>query len=262
MLPMFRQTMGAPEGDEALWLAAKFNYVPPDLDRDRFTAALDALEAADAWGGIRRTIEEAVHVIAAEGRSPLVARVECTLMLGNPEDEVFMTQLQGYTGAGGQPGAVEIVIWPTDYNLPRLPALVAHEFHHNVRFSYAPWRPDTSVAEYIVAEGLAESFAAALCGEELLGPWVSGLTAEEMEHARHVIGDALDVTGFDKIRGYIFGDDGADQWRYEPVGLPYLAGYATSYQVVQAFLRRSGRSIVEATFTPAEEIVAASGYFG
>ena len=33
------------------------------------------------------------------------------------------------------------------------------------------------------------------------------------------------------------------------------------YQVVQAYLNRTGKTIIEATFTPFEEIIEQSGFF-
>ncbi|MCB0032906.1 MAG: hypothetical protein KDE51_02710, partial [Anaerolineales bacterium] len=47
----------------------------------------------------------------------------------------------------------------------------------------------------------------------------------------------------------------------EPLGMPDYGGYAVGYRVVQAYLRRTGKTIQEATFVPAAEIVAESGYF-
>ncbi len=64
------------------------------------------------------------------------------------------------------------------------------------------------------------------------------------------------------IRGYIFGDALAERGGFRPVGgMPTFGGYAVGYQVVRAFLKRSGLSIEEATFLPATEIVSASGFF-
>ena len=40
-----------------------------------------------------------------------------------------------------------------------------------------------------------------------------------------------------------------------------FAGYALGYRAVQAYLARTGRSAAEATFLPAAEILAESGYF-
>ena len=44
-------------------------------------------------------------------------------------------------------------------------------------------------------------------------------------------------------------------------GVPAFAGYALGYRVVQAYLKRTGKNVVEATFVPAQEIVAQSGFF-
>jgi uncharacterized protein YjaZ len=43
--------------------------------------------------------------------------------------------------------------------------------------------------------------------------------------------------------------------------MPTYGGYAIGYRVVQAYLKRTGSSVKEATFVPAAEIVAESGYF-
>ena len=41
---------------------------------------------------------------------------------------------RGYCGFGGIPGFIQVSIFPNSYNIPRLPAVIAHEFHHNIRF--------------------------------------------------------------------------------------------------------------------------------
>lgn len=43
--------------------------------------------------------------------------------------------------------------------------------------------------------------------------------------------------------------------------MPNYGGYAVGYHVVQAFLKRTGCTVEEATFIPAERIVKESGYF-
>ncbi len=45
------------------------------------------------------------------------------------------------------------------------------------------------------------------------------------------------------------------------IGMPTYGGYAIGYRVVQAYLKRTGRSIEAATFTSAQEIIAELGYF-
>ena len=37
--------------------------------------------------------------------------------------------------------------------------------------------------------------------------------------------------------------------------MPYAAGYAYGYHLIQAYLKKTGKSIIEATVTPTEEIL-------
>jgi len=68
------------------------------------------------------------------------------------------------------------------------------------------------------------------------------------------------VTGFDVIRGYIFGDWAAAAAGYQKQGLPDFAGYTVGYRLVRAYLRRSGRTAAAATYLPWRELVEGSGY--
>ena len=45
------------------------------------------------------------------------------------------------------------------------------------------------------------------------------------------------------------------------MGLPYAAGYAYGYHLIQSYLASSGKDIVAATFTPTAEILAATREF-
>jgi uncharacterized protein YjaZ len=121
---------------------------------------------------------------------------------------------------------------------------------------------NTTVADYIVIEGTAESFAAALFGEDAVGYFITEFDAAEFETARRMIGAGLQATGFNLIRSYIFGDALAERSGYQPLGgMPTYGGYAIGYHVVQAFMQRSGKTIEETTFLPASEIVAESRFF-
>jgi uncharacterized protein YjaZ len=152
-------------------------------------------------------------------------------------------------------------VWPTAYNLPRLPALAVHELHHKVRLAFEPWNDGTTVGQYLVLEGLAEAFAAERFGEELLGPWSKALSEEELEESQPVMREALEISGFDEIRGYIFGDSAASQFGYEPRGLPDFVGYSMGYRVAREYLQRTGSPAVEASYVPWREIVEGSRYF-
>jgi uncharacterized protein YjaZ len=63
-----------------------------------------------------------------------------------------------------------------------------------------------------------------------------------------------------KTRSYLYGDRVA-QFGGEKIGMPDNAGFAIGYYAVKSYLKNTGKSIAEATFTPAEEIVRDSKYF-
>lgn len=168
----------------------------------------------------------------------------------------------GYSGFGGIPGYIQISIDPNSYNIPRIPAVIAHEFHHNIRFSYVDWdHGNVTVGDYLVIEGLAESFAKELYGVECLGPWVTSFDEEDLQYSTEVIEKALDVKGFAEVSSYMFGDTIAISQGYQPVGLLEFAGYAVGYKVVQSFMEKNNVGIAEATLLSSDEIISECGIF-
>ncbi len=246
--------------DDELGVARAWAWPLPG-DLDTIPDALIKLEAANAW----QVGEDALHTAAARfsGYDMPLDSVEGWLMLGVPERSNPIGR--GYTGAIDytQPRLMCQYSDPTADNLRALPGAVVHEFHHLIRLRLFPWdMQHTTVADYIIHEGMAESFATALFGEEVLGFYVTEISESDLQTAKALIHDGLDRSGFDVIRGYIFGDTLAGRLNFEPVGMPNYGGYAVGYHVVQAFLRRTGASIEEATFLPPMQIVQESGYFG
>jgi uncharacterized protein YjaZ len=130
-------------------------------DLSEHAQTLSRLEQFDAWKQADAALHLAARTFEATGRSCAEEQIMGLLLLGNPHDRIFMELNRGYAGAQ-VPGYVVLPIWPNDYNLPRLPAALVHEFNHRVRLSYEPWTLATTVGQYIVMEGLAESFAAEL----------------------------------------------------------------------------------------------------
>jgi len=187
--------------------------------------------------------------------------VTCALVLTNAKRSNTIDG--GYAGFGGNPGYVMVSFsQANDYTLPRVEGASVHELNHNVRFKVVPFLPmQVTVADYIVAEGLAESFAAELFGEEIVGYFVTDFNEEELAAARRIIGDALDVSGFDAVRGYIFGDAVAESRGLPRASVPNFAGYAIGYRVVRQYLKRTGKSVAETTFLPSREIIEESGFF-
>jgi uncharacterized protein YjaZ len=220
---------------------------------------LDKLKNADAWNKAHDAIETSVQRFQ-QADVTMPEKLVVGIFLGNP---AFLANSEGYTGFGGIPGYIQIIIAPNEYNLPRLKAAIAHEFHHNVLFKNAKWNfmNDVSVAKYLAVEGLAESFAASLYGEEYIGPWITGVNGQDLEKSREIIGKSLNIKGFNEVRKYIFGDHMTNFDGYEPTGIPAFAGYAAGYHAVQAFLKKTGITVEKATLIDGETIIEESGYF-
>ncbi len=245
-------------GDDIVQTAAQWGM----LDAEGLpgaVAALDALETADAWVRAESAmVQAAAQFPNASFDSVTVGILLADINRNDPNN-------RGYTGFGAFAGEVMAVYsQPNDYNLSRLEGLVAHEFHHNVRFTVHPFdMMNTSVGDYIVHEGLAESFATEQFGAEHVGFFVEDQTEDTLATARALIADHLTDSGFNVVRPYIFGDWAVEMMPgTEPVGMPNFGGYAIGYHVVQAYLQRTGCTVAEATQVGGEEIIRESGYFG
>ena len=158
---------GADTGDSALNAARKFAYYSPEHDLAAGLAALDRLEAAGTWAACVAAVEQGWAALDPEGHGVALSELYFTFVLGDPK--VMQPEAGNFTGFGAMPGTVLVMAWPTPENLPMLPGAVAHELNHNIRFSFEPFPRDMNVAlgQYLVAEGLAESFAAELFGREV-----------------------------------------------------------------------------------------------
>lgn len=261
MMQMVTGRMGNETADDFSGARAWHWLLPQDLAT--VPQSLQQLEEADAWNVASEALESASRRFEPFADQIPMGSVEGWLVLANPKTSDPV--MRGYTGAIDfmQPRLVGQFDTPNDYNIPRIPGLVVHEMHHLIRLRLFPWdMANTSVADYIIHEGLAEAFAASLFGEDCVGYYVTDITDDELETARRLIGDGLDKTGFGVIRSYIFGDHWAGQFGIgDKIGMPNYGGYATGYRVVKAFMERTGTTIEDTTFLSAQEIVAQSGYF-
>lgn len=220
---------------------------------------LNQLIAVNAWGEAQETIESAMKYIDKYGIE-IPEEITLGIFLGDP---VRLAQSEGYTGIGSIPGYIQIMIAPNKQNLSKLSACIAHEFHHNVLFYNVKWNfMNVTLSQYLAVEGMAESFASTLYGENYIGPWVTGVVGTDLEKTRKIIGKNLDVAGFMEVRRYIFGDHPMIP-NSEALGIPYCGGYAVGYHAIQAYLRKTGKTITEVTkdFIDGEDIIKQSGYF-
>ncbi len=248
-------------GGDGLAAFAQWRMSPEQFtNRERMTRILDKLAAADAWEKAANAVEDGHAAFAPYEDRIALATIQFGLFVA---DMGGLPNQRGYTGFGGVPGYIMTVYdEPDEYNLARIQGATVHEMHHNVRFTLFPFNMmTTSVGEYMIAEGLAESFAAELYGEDVVGYYVTDFDDSRLDETKRVIGGALNVTGFNEIRGYIFGDNVSAGSGAVKAGVPDFAGYAIGYRVVQAYLKRTGKTVAETTFLSASQIIAESGYF-
>lgn len=245
----------------AMWGMSPEQYAGEKGDQMR--GRIDAMTKADAWTRAARALDEGYAAFEAyTDRIPL-DNITFGLMTAELPN---LPGIHGYTGFGGIPGWIMTVYGtPDEYNLARVEACTVHELHHNLGGAagavFGKDMNTVTVGEYMIGEGLAESFAAELCGEDKIGPWGSEFDDSRLDETKRIFRDGLNRAGFNIVRGYIFGGEIAEQFNFEAVNVPPYAGYALGYRVVQAYLKRTGKKVVETTFVPAAEIIEESNFF-
>jgi uncharacterized protein YjaZ len=247
----------------AQWGMSPEQYAPEH--REKMGAILDQLGKGDVWNRAAKSLEVGKAAFAAfaayADRIP-TKEVIFGLSLANMDN---IPGQRGYSGFGAIPGWIMTVYGqPDEYNMARVEAATVHELHHNILAAASPKVMNMMVAtlaDYMIAEGLAESFSKELYGEDKIGPWVTEFDETNLDQTIGLFRNNLEITGFDKLRSFIFGDEMSSYQGLEKVGVPAFAGYALGYRVVQAYLARTGQSVVEATFVPAKQIVAESQFF-
>jgi len=242
-------------GYDVVMACEMMGILPPRLIDDSWKDKVELLKSDELWSLCHSSIEKSLKYFTDNGIALYVEDYLYTVLLANP-DSIYMKLSDGYSGEGGIPGFIFATIIPNEYTMNRLPATLAHECNHNIRFQYIKWKNDITLAEMMIAEGLAENFAVLQNGIENLGPWVSKISIEELDnYIKPIIKDGLNIQGLENITAYLYGDDIAKQQGYFPVGLPFCAGYACGYYMVKYYLEKTGDDITSATIKPAEEIL-------
>lgn len=227
---------------------------PTKVDESQKKSILQ-LSSNEFWDKCQKAIEKSLACFTECGIVLPIKDYMFTILLANPESPYTILN-EGYCGDGGIPGYILVWLTPSDYTMARLPAALAHEANHNIRFQFEKWHNNITLAEMMVNEGLAENFATYLYGEENAGPWVSKTDIDTLnDNIKPIVRQGLGAQGLDNITAYLYGDKMAKMQNYFPVGLPYCAGYACGYHMIKYYLNKTGRNIIDATLTPASEIL-------
>lgn len=244
-----------PGGYDIIMANNRLGLMPPSEIDTNYKDSIEALYDEDIWDSCTKTIETALNRFEDQGVELKVKEYLYSILLANPKN-AYTIMNEGYCGDGGIPGYIMGWLIPSGDTIKRLPAALAHETNHNVRYQYIKWTNDVNLAEMIVSEGLAENYATTIFGEEVLGPWVTKTDMELMPLIKEIIRDGLNVTGFAEITAYLYGDEMAELQCFPKVGLPYCAGYATGYYLIKYYLEKTHVPIEKATILSADEILA------
>lgn len=248
-------------GYDVIMASEMLGFLAPSKVDESQNEQIKQLSSNDFWNQCQNAIHQSLTYFMDRGVALPVKEYLFTILLANPKSPYIILN-EGYCGDGGIPGYIFAWLTPSAQTMAKLPAALAHETNHNIRFQFEKWHNDITLAEMMISEGLAENFAACLYGEEQVGPWVSRTDLNTLnDWIKPIIRDGLHVQGLDQLTAYLYGDEMAKMQNYFPVGLPYCAGYACGYHLVQHYLEKTGKNIVEATLTPADDILKATADF-
>lgn len=242
-------------GYDVVMASNMLGYLAPGKVDESKEESIRLLSSNSFWTSCQVSIEDALSRFERAGVELPVQDYLYTILLADPRSPYTILS-DGYSGDGGIPGYIFGAIVPNDYTINRIPAALAHECNHNVRFQFEKWRNDITLGGMMITEGLAENFATSIYGEEKLGPWVSKVDMDTLNnYIKPLIRDELDIQGMENLTSYLYGDEIANMQGYFPVGLPFCSGYACGYYMIKHYLKKTGKTIIEATLTPTEEIL-------
>ncbi|MDP4152887.1 MAG: DUF2268 domain-containing protein [Bacillota bacterium] len=243
------------QGYDVIMASRMLGFLTPTKVDDTIKESIELLSSNQFWNECQKSIEQSINCFLNAGIELPIQSYLFTILLADPQSPYTILN-EGYCGDGGIPGYIFGSLTPNDYTMKRMPVALAHECNHNIRFQFEKWRNDISLAGMMVNEGLAENFAVSIYGEDMVGPWVAKTDMETLNDCiKPIIKEGLEVTGLDNLTAYLYGDEMANMQGYVPVGLPYCAGYACGYHMVKHFLEKTGKTIIEATLMPTEEIL-------
>ena len=251
-IPLRAETDG---GYDVVSAAARSGYYAPAQITEERRREIEQISNEAFWEDCENSIRNTLSGFAQHGIKLPKQEYVFTVVLSDPRSP--MTVMAGdCCGDGGIPGYIIGSMVPNARSLSQLPVTLAHETNHNVRWQFMQWSSQITLADMIVSEGLAETFAAAMFGEDKVGKWVRETTPETLrETVKPLIRANLMTSDFQELSSCLYGDGIMALRGGQPIGMPYCGGYACGYALIGHYLKKTGASIYEATITPTGEIL-------
>lgn len=246
-----------PGGYDVVMACSMLGLLPPESVDGSAQEKIALISKKELWDACGDVVLDSLKRFKKAGCPLPVEEYTVSIFLADPASP-YTKASRGYFGDGGIPGFMFLAVDPGDFVLDRIPAALAHECNHNVRFQNVAWRNDAALADLLVCEGIAEVFAASVHGEDKIGPWVTSTGEAELEEVvKPLLARDLDARGFENITPLLYGDEIAAARGYEPRGHPFCAGYACGYAMMKYYIGKTGKSALEATVAPTQEIMRA-----
>lgn len=151
-----------PGGYDVVMASAMLGHLPPEQVDEGQRENIERLSSQGFWDACQASLERAMACFLEAGVSLPVRDCLYTVLLANPESP-YIKLSEGYCGDGGIPGYVFGCLVPSEETLQRLPAALAHEYNHTVRFQFQRWRNDITLGGWGTQEGLLQA------GQPLIG---------------------------------------------------------------------------------------------
>lgn len=227
----------------------------PSKINSNLISEVEKISDYEFWNNCEESITTTLKEFEDNGILLPIQKYIFTILINNPENP--MSKINGdYCGDGGIPGYIFGTIIPNEKSLKMLPVALAHETNHNIRWQFMKWSSKITLGDMIVSEGLAENFAAIKFGEDKIGIWVTNTTEETLKDViKPRIKENLNNSDFNTLSAFLYGDGIMKIRGIKPVGMPYCAGYACGYYLIKYYLKKTGKSIFEATITKTADIL-------
>lgn len=229
-------------------------FAPNQINSERISD-VEKISNESFWKNCKESITKTLEGFENNDISLPKKQYIFTVLLNDPLNP--MSKMTGdYCGDGGIPGYIIGTIIPNEKSLKMLPVALAHEANHNVRWQFFKWSDEITLGDMIISEGLAENFAASMFGEDKIGMWVTNTSRETLENViKPAIKENININDFNKISSFLYGDEIMAMRGALPIGMPYCSGYACGYALIKHYLKKTGKTIFEATITPTNDIL-------
>jgi uncharacterized protein YjaZ len=197
-------------------------------------------------------IESVVRSAVQKSGSALPGPATTVCILAADSSWTYLQDMHGVGGFTAGTGKVWLTILPAGDWKDWITHGVAHEYHHSVWTAlYYKTNPILNMADYLVFEGRADSFAN-IIDPQHHSPWTNALTRQQERTAWRTIERRLQSTDAQLLQGLMFG--GAE-------GVPHWAGYTIGFQIVQSFLKvHPDLTVNQWTAIPANELLKQASY--